>query len=89
MLWGGHKDYGQGLELTRAGSTRGRADRRRRLLAEARTRHGLMQLNLAQMTDSLRNLHGALALFRELGERRRPGKLARHPVRREHDRRRP
>jgi class 3 adenylate cyclase/tetratricopeptide (TPR) repeat protein len=67
-LWGGHKDYRRGLELTRQAVAVAERTGDRRLLAEARTRVGLMQLNLAQMTDSLRELQGALALFRELGD---------------------
>jgi tetratricopeptide (TPR) repeat protein len=68
MLWGGHKDYRRGLELTRQAVVVAESADDRRLLAEARTRLGLMQLNLAQMAESLRELHGALDLFRELGD---------------------
>src|SRR5262249_34846650 len=51
-LWGGHKDYQRGLELTRQAVSVAEQTDDRRLLAEARTRVGLMQLNMAQMTES-------------------------------------
>lgn len=66
MLWGGHKDYQRGLELTRQAVAVAEGTDDRRLLAEAQTRVGLMRLNLAQMAESLHELQMALELFREL-----------------------
>jgi tetratricopeptide (TPR) repeat protein len=71
-LWGGHKDYERGLSLSReavaiaerAGDTPGA----RGVSAEAHLRVGLMELNLARMTASQRELGVALAQFREAGD---------------------
>ena len=71
-LWGGHKDYERGLSLSReAVAAAERADDTpdaRRVSAEARLGVGLMELNLARMTASRRELTRALALFREVGD---------------------
>jgi tetratricopeptide (TPR) repeat protein len=68
MLWGGHKDYQRGLELTREAAVAAEAAGERRALAEARLRVGVMLLNLARMTESRRELEGALTVFRELDD---------------------
>jgi tetratricopeptide (TPR) repeat protein len=71
-LWGGHKDYERGLSLSReavtAAERAGDTPDARRVSAEARLRVGLMELNLARMTASQRELTRALALFREAGD---------------------
>jgi hypothetical protein len=54
MLWGGHKDYQRGLELTRQAVIAAEAATDRRALAEARVRVGVMLLNLARMAESRR-----------------------------------
>src|SRR5207253_636324 len=45
-LWGGHRDYQRGLELTLEAAQTAEAAGDRRLLAEALVRTGLMHLNL-------------------------------------------
>ena len=65
MLWGGHKDYQRGLELTQQAVELIESSGDRRALGEARARVGIMRVNLAQMTESRRELERALALFRE------------------------
>jgi class 3 adenylate cyclase/tetratricopeptide (TPR) repeat protein len=71
-LWGGHKDYERGLSLSReavaATERAGDTADARRVSAEARLRVGLMELNLARMTASRRELTRALGLFREAGD---------------------
>jgi class 3 adenylate cyclase/tetratricopeptide (TPR) repeat protein len=71
-LWGGHKDYDRGLvlsrEAVRVAERAGDTAEARRVSAETRLRVGLMELNLARMTDSRQELGRALALFRELGD---------------------
>ena len=71
-LWGGHKDYERGLALSReavaAAERAGDSPARARVSAEARLRVGLMELNLAHMTASRRELTRALGLFREAGD---------------------
>jgi class 3 adenylate cyclase/tetratricopeptide (TPR) repeat protein len=67
-LWGGHKDYQKGLDLTRQAVSVIESSGDQRLLAEARARLGIMQLNLAQMIESRRELERALALFRSLAD---------------------
>ena len=71
-LWGGHKDYEQGLSLSReavaAAERAGNTPDARRVSAEARLRVGLMELNLARMTASRQELTRALTLFREAGD---------------------
>jgi class 3 adenylate cyclase len=71
-LWGGHKDYERGLALSReaVGVAEGAADTpdARRVVAEARLRVGLMELNLARLSQSRPELERALGLFREAGD---------------------
>src|SRR5207248_5145374 len=67
-LWGGHKDYGRGIELTREAVRIVEPTDDRRGLAEARAQVGVMLLNLVRMTESRRELQAALALFEELGD---------------------
>jgi tetratricopeptide (TPR) repeat protein len=70
MLWGGHKDYQRGLDLTRRSAALAEAAGDTRGLAEARVRLGVMLLNLARLGESRRELEAALALFLELGDER-------------------
>ena len=67
-LWGGHRDYGAGLALTResVGALDGGGDRR--ALAEARARLGIMLLNVARGGESRVELESARRLFEELGD---------------------
>jgi class 3 adenylate cyclase/tetratricopeptide (TPR) repeat protein len=67
-LWGGHKDYQKGIDLTRRAVTVIEASGDRGALAEARAQLGIMQLNLAQLAESRRELEEALRLFRALGD---------------------
>ena len=67
-LWGGHKDYQKGIELTRRGVALIEASGDRRALGEARARLGVMQLNLGRLTESRSELEQALGLFREIGD---------------------
>jgi class 3 adenylate cyclase/tetratricopeptide (TPR) repeat protein len=67
-LWGGHRDYQRGLELTRRAAAVAEAAGDRRGLAEAGVRVGVLRLNLAQMVACRRELERSLGLFRELGD---------------------
>ena len=67
-LWGGHKDYQKGIELTRRAVALIDSAGDRRALAEARAQLGVMQLNLGRITESRRELERALTLFREIGD---------------------
>ncbi len=68
MLWGGHRDYQRGLELTRQATAAAEQSGDRRAVAEARTQVGVILLNLSQMRESRRELEAALAHFRKLGD---------------------
>lgn len=70
MLWGGHKDYQQGLGLTQDAVRVAEAVGDRSVLAQALVKMGLMELNVAQMDESRRVLERALAIFGELGDER-------------------
>jgi class 3 adenylate cyclase/tetratricopeptide (TPR) repeat protein len=76
-LWGGHKDYERGLSLSReavaVAERAGDAPAAQRAAAEARLRVGLMELNLARMTASRRELSRALALFQRVADVRGQG----------------
>jgi class 3 adenylate cyclase/tetratricopeptide (TPR) repeat protein len=67
-LWGGHRDYARGLELTRQAVGLLAAGDDRRALADARAQLAVMLLNLSQMTESRRELYAVLALFEELDD---------------------
>jgi len=67
-LWGGHRDYQRGLELTVEATRTAEEAGDRRALAEALVRTGLMRLNLARMSESQHDLEQALAIFQELGD---------------------
>ncbi len=67
-LWGGHRDYARGLELTRQAVGLLEPGGDRRALAHARAQLGVMLLNLVRMTESQRELHAALKLFEALGD---------------------
>jgi len=71
-LWGGHKDYDRGLALSReavaAAEGAGDTPDARRASAEAHLRVGLMELNLARMTASRREISAALGQFRDAGD---------------------
>jgi predicted ATPase/class 3 adenylate cyclase len=67
-LWGGHKDYQKGIELSRRAVAMIESAGDRRALAEARAQLGVMHLNLGRMAESRRELERALIIFRELGD---------------------
>ena len=71
-LWGGHKDYERGLALSReavgVAERAGDTPDARRASAEAHLRVGLMELNLARMTASRREVSAALVQFRDAGD---------------------
>jgi tetratricopeptide (TPR) repeat protein len=67
-LWGGHRDYQRGLELTLEAVQTAEGTGNRRALAEALLRTGLMHLNLARISESQQELERALAIFEELGD---------------------
>ena len=67
-LWGGHRDYARGLELTRRAIHLLEPAGDRRTLADARAQLGIMLLNLVRMTESRRELEVALALFETLDD---------------------
>src|SRR6202022_467345 len=67
-LWGGHKDYQKGIELTRRAVAVLEAAGDRRALAGARAQLGVMELNLGRMAACRSELERALVLFRELGD---------------------
>jgi len=73
-LWGGHRDYARGLELTRRAVGQLERAGDRRALAEARAQLGIMLLNVVRMADSRRELEAALALFEELDDARGQGR---------------
>jgi tetratricopeptide (TPR) repeat protein len=73
-LWGGHRDYARGLELTRWAVALLERAGDRRALADARAQLGVMLLNVVRMTDSRRELEAALALFEELDDVRGQGR---------------
>jgi tetratricopeptide (TPR) repeat protein len=70
MLWGGHRDYQQGLALTREAVRLAESAANRRVLAQALVKTGLMELNLARVSESRRVLERALGVFGELGDQR-------------------
>jgi class 3 adenylate cyclase/tetratricopeptide (TPR) repeat protein len=67
-LWGGHRDYGRGLALTRESVDALADGGDRRALAEARARLGIMLLNVARGRESRDELEAARRLFEELGD---------------------
>jgi adenylate cyclase len=68
MLWGGHRDYGRGLELAeQAVEVAARADYPREE-ADARLRVGVMRINLAQVGMGRREAEAALSLFGRLDD---------------------
>jgi len=69
-LWGGHRDYARGLALTREAVEVTEKTGDHRALAQARAGLGIMQLNLAQLDDSRRELEQALQLLAALGDER-------------------
>ncbi|HYE93855.1 MAG TPA: AAA family ATPase [Terriglobales bacterium] len=69
-LWGGHKDYVRGLALAdEAVQTAARAGDHR-VFADALTQRGLMQLNVARLSESRDSLEQALATFERLADER-------------------
>ena len=67
-LWGGHRDYARGLELTRRAIHLLEPAGDRRVLADARAQLGIMLLNVVRMTESRRELEAALGLFEALDD---------------------
>jgi class 3 adenylate cyclase/tetratricopeptide (TPR) repeat protein len=73
-LWGGHRDYARGHDLTRHAVDLLQDADDPRALADARAQLGVMLLNLVRMTDSRRELEAALALFEQLDDARGQGR---------------
>ncbi len=69
-LWGGHKDYRRGLELTEEAVRTAEHAGDRRTLAVALLHTGLMRVNLGRISDSRRDLERALETFGELSDER-------------------
>jgi tetratricopeptide (TPR) repeat protein len=69
-LWGGHRDYPRGLELTQEAVRTAEAAGDRRATAEALLRTGLMHLNLAHIALGQRELERARSIFEELADKR-------------------
>jgi class 3 adenylate cyclase/tetratricopeptide (TPR) repeat protein len=67
MLWGGHKDYERGLELSRQAVEAAEACGDRVAAGEARIRVGIMRTNQAQLDEAAAEVRRALAVFREAG----------------------
>ncbi|MCC7103994.1 MAG: AAA family ATPase [Chloroflexi bacterium] len=68
MLWGGHRDYQRGLELTGQAAAAAAAIGDVRAMATARERVGVMLFNLARLADARRELQTALELFGQLND---------------------
>ncbi|MGH7276640.1 MAG: ATP-binding protein, partial [Candidatus Rokuibacteriota bacterium] len=69
-LWGGHKDYRRGLELTEEAVRTAERAGDRRALAVALLQTGLMHANLGRISESRRGVERALEIFGELGDER-------------------
>ena len=70
MLWGGHRDYPRGLDLTREAIVAAETSGDRRALADALRQSALMLLNLCRVRESDQHLQRALGIFEELGDAR-------------------
>src|ERR687885_2733212 len=68
MLWGGHRDYQWGLELTGQAAAAAEAIGDVRAMTAARVRVGVMLFNLARGADGRRELQAALELYGRLGD---------------------
>jgi tetratricopeptide (TPR) repeat protein len=66
LLWGGHKDYQRGLELTRRAAEVAETAGDQHALAAAGICIGVIRLNLGQTIESRRVLERSLGLFQEL-----------------------
>jgi len=66
MLWGGHKDYAHGAELTRQAVELAIASGDDRAQADASVQLGILLLNLLQVEEGRQVLERALALYRRL-----------------------
>jgi tetratricopeptide (TPR) repeat protein len=67
-LWGGHKDYQKGIELTHRAVAMLESAGDRRALGEARAQLGVMELNRGRMAECRSELERALALFGQVGD---------------------
>ena len=66
MLWGGHKDYARGAELTRQAVDLAGGSGDDRAQADASVQLGILLLNLLRIGEGRHALEGALARYREL-----------------------
>ncbi len=67
-LWGGHRDYARGLDLTRQSVAALAGGDDLRALAAARLRLGLMLLNVGQLKESRREVEAARQLSAEASD---------------------
>jgi class 3 adenylate cyclase/predicted ATPase len=68
MLWGGHKDYQRGADLTRQAADLAGASGEARTQAEASVQLGILLLNLLRVEEGRASLERALALYQQLGD---------------------
>lgn len=70
MLWGGHKDYQRGAELTSAAVALAGQTGEARAQADASLQLGIMQLNLLRLGEARPSLEAALRLYEALEDER-------------------
>ena len=68
MLWGGHKDYARGAELTRQAVDLAVSSGDDRAQADASVQLGILLLNLLRIEEGRHSLERALACYQELGD---------------------
>ena len=66
MLWGGHKDYGRGVELTQQAVSLAEQSGDARAQADVSVQLGIMWLNLLRFAEGRRALESALHLYQQL-----------------------
>ncbi len=70
MLWGGHRDYQQGLRLTQDAVRVAEGAGEGTVLAQALVKTGVMELNVGRVAESRRRLERALAVCSGRGDER-------------------
>jgi class 3 adenylate cyclase len=68
MLWGGHKDYVRGVELTGQAVALAQASGDARAQADASVQLGILLLNLLRLAEGREVLETALGLYRQLDD---------------------
>jgi predicted ATPase/class 3 adenylate cyclase len=68
MLWGGHKDYERGAELTRQAVDLALSSGEARAQADASVQLGILLLNLLRVEEGRQALERALALYQQLDD---------------------